>query len=75
MVYNDELRCAKCGGRLEIGGKRDGLSDRAEKYDPEMSPNWEYVVSLECTGCPAVYPICRVNSLKSVSAIIHKKGC
>jgi hypothetical protein len=75
MLYIDGLRCAKCGGRLEIGVKRDGLSNLALKYDSAFSPNWEYVVSLECVDCPAVYPICRVNSQKSVSAIIHKKDC
>ena len=74
-IKNDTLKCLHCGGELEIGADRDGESTNAEKYDETSSPNWEYLIAMECEKCGAVYPIMRAKSLRFISAIAHKKDC
>lgn len=67
-INAEPLKCMHCGTVLEIGAVRDGRSSLAEKFDSTFSPNWEYLIALECRECGAVYPLLRAKSLCDISA-------
>lgn len=67
------LICPACGGELELVVSADGMSEEAKRYDTYShsiySPDWEWVVAVECTNCPRVYEICRTVDWKFISEI------
>lgn len=68
------LKCPECGAELELSVGFDGMSEEAVLYDSTFAPNWGWVVSLDCTKCSRVYPICRTNQLLNVSGIADMAG-
>lgn len=67
------LKCPECGAELELSVGYDGMSEEAEQYG-KFSPNWGWVVSLDCTKCSRVYPICRTNNRLNISSIADMAG-
>ena len=67
-----EIRCPDCGSRLEISAAYDGISKDAEKYDVQYSNEWGYLISLECSKCPSVFPLMRTKGFQYISAIARK---
>lgn len=74
-IKADPLHCLHCAGVLDLSSTRDGKDENAEKYDAVASPDWPFLIALECAGCGAVYPLLRVKSLRQVSAIQTKTEC
>lgn len=69
MINN--IKCPECGAELELSVAYDGKHDEAELYN-FFAPNWGWLVSLECTECSRIYPICRTSNYQGVSEIVEE---
>lgn len=74
-IKMEPLRCLHCSEVLDIGAVKDGRSCNAEKYDASLSPDWPYLIAMECHACGAVYPLLRSKTLTHISAIKTKNIC
>lgn len=62
------LKCPACGADLEMSVAFDGMDNEAVRYDKHNS-EWGWVVSLCCTSCPRVFPICRTPKEQYISEV------
>lgn len=68
MKFNG-LRCTECSGELSLNVGYDGRHEDAERYNPDYSDDWGWMVSLHCEDCGRSYGIIRTTNFYSVSAI------
>ena len=68
MVKYGGLLCVDCGSNLELSVGYDGIDEEAIKHHKDNN-DFGCLVSLECTKCSRVYPVCRCADFNSVSAI------
>ena len=66
------LKCPECGAELELDSAYDGMHEEAGQYS-KFSPNWGWLVSLNCTRCSRIYPICRTSKYQDISEIVEEE--
>lgn len=61
------LKCSSCGASLVLRVGFDGDSEAAARFS-EHDREWGWSVSLDCSACARVYPVCRTPDIRYISA-------